>query len=48
MNIPQESIYNATIGGRQDNKSAYNGEIDDLYIFDRALSPQEIQILYKD
>lgn len=48
MNIPQESIYNATIGGRQDNKSAYNGEMDDLYIFDRALSDEEILQLFNE
>lgn len=48
MMIPQKSIYNTTIGGRQDNKSAYNGSMDDLYIFDRALSPEEILMLYKE
>lgn len=42
MNIPQESNYNVSIGGRQDQLSSYNGAIDDLFIFDRVLTDQEI------
>jgi hypothetical protein len=42
MNIPQESSYSVSIGGRQDQLSSYHGAMDDLYIFDRALSVQEI------
>ncbi len=45
MNIPQISNYNLSIGGRQDQLSSYHGSVDDLYIFDRVLSTQEIKEL---
>lgn len=45
MQIPQVSGYNASIGGRQDQMSSYNGAIDDLFLFERALTSLEIQRL---
>lgn len=48
MLIPQVSGYNASIGGRQDQVSSYNGAIDDLYIFERVLSSLEIQKLSQE
>ena len=39
---------NLWIGGRQDNSNWFNGKIDDVRIFDRALSEQEIQQLYDE
>lgn len=47
MNTPQESTYNTTIGARQNDISAFNGDIDDLYLFDRALTADEIILLFK-
>lgn len=48
MQIPQISGYNASIGGRHDQVSSYNGAIDDLYIFERALTDEEIQKLSQE
>ncbi len=48
MQNPQFSNFNASIGGRQDQLSSFHGAIDDVYIFDRELSDQEIQSLSQE
>lgn len=45
MQVPQLSNLNVAIGARPDQLSSYHGAIDDLYLFDRVLSEQEIQQL---
>ena len=42
LQIPQNSTYSASIGGRQDQLSSFHGAIDEVYIFKRALDGSEI------
>lgn len=48
MQIPQISNYKVSIGGRQDQLSSYHGFMDDVYLFDRVLSVNEILQLSKE
>ncbi|MFA7326415.1 MAG: LamG-like jellyroll fold domain-containing protein [Candidatus Kapaibacterium sp.] len=48
MQTPQISGYNASIGARPDQLSSYHGAMDDVYLFDRALSDQEILSLSQE
>ncbi len=45
---PKDSDNNASIGGRQDQLSSYHGQIDDVYIFTRALEEHEILKLSRE
>ena len=42
--IPNQD-YNLIIGANQDKTSGYNGLLDDIHIFNRALNQQQIQAL---
>jgi len=45
LNMQNETYF--AIGGSSDNKEAFHGDIDQLYLFDSALSDAFIQKLYK-
>jgi len=46
MEIPQISSYQAPIGARQNQLSSYHGVIDDVYLFERVLTEQELLKLW--
>ncbi len=45
--VPQASKLNPSIGGRQDQLSSFHGAIDDVIVFSRVLTDQEIKNLAK-
>ena len=45
--IPQISINRIRIGSRLDGNSAFNGSIDEVYYYNRVLTPSEIFKLSK-
>ncbi len=46
--IPQTTDLNMSIGGRQDQASSFRGIMDDIYVFNKALSSSEISKLYSE
>jgi hypothetical protein len=43
---PSDDLYDFWIGGQQDNLFPFDGLIDDVRIYNRALSPDEVRRLY--
>lgn len=48
MEIPQISSYQASIGARQNQLSSFHGAIDDVYLFERVLTEQELLKLWQE
>lgn len=48
MDTPQVSITDLSFGARPDNLSTFSGQMDDIYIFERTLSEDEIKVLYQN
>lgn len=48
IQTPQNSKLNVCIGGRQDQLSSFHGAIDDVYIFNKVLTDQEVLNLFQE
>ena len=46
VNLDFPTLSNITFGRRSDNVSPFNGNLDDIAIYNRALTPAEVQELY--
>lgn len=46
MDIPTDAFTDLTFGARQNNMSTFHGKLDEVYIFDRVLKIDEIDLLY--
>lgn len=45
MDIPQNSSTSLNFGARADNLSTFYGKLDEVYLFNRVLSDEEIHLL---